>query len=124
MASVLIVDDEQHTRLLIEQTLEELADAGVELLTAADGEEALDVVRNQRPDLVFLDVMLPRRNGYDVCRAIKEDTTLRATYVVMLTAEGQVQDREQGLEVGADRFMTKPFDPDELLDTARSVLGA
>lgn len=123
MTSVLIVDDEQHIRLLIEETLEELADEGVELLTAADGDEALDVVRHQRPELVFLDVMLPRRNGYDVCRAIKQDLGLGSTYVVMLTAKGQLHDREQGLAVGADRFMTKPFDPDELLGTARSVLG-
>ena len=65
MPTVLIVDDEQHIRLLIEQTLEELEDDGVELLTAADGEEALDVVANHHPSLVFLDVMMPKRNGFD-----------------------------------------------------------
>ncbi len=122
MASVLIVDDERHIRLLIEQTLEELEDEGVELLTAADGDEALDVVRHQQPDLVFLDVMMPRRNGYEVCRAIKDELGLVGTYVVMLTAKGQVYDREQGLAAGADRYLTKPFDPDELLATARAVL--
>ena len=72
MPTVLIVDDEQHIRLLIEQTLEELEDEGVELLTAADGEEALIVVANQHPDLVFLDVMMPRQNGFEVCRVIKQ----------------------------------------------------
>jgi len=123
MPSVLIVDDEQHIRLLIEQTLEELEDDGVELLTAADGEEALGVVENQHPELVFLDVMLPKRDGFDVCRTIKQEMGLDATYVVMLTAKGQAYDREEGLAAGADLYMTKPFDPDALLRLAREVLG-
>jgi two-component system alkaline phosphatase synthesis response regulator PhoP len=123
MPTVLIADDEQHIRLLIEQTLEELEDAGVELQTASDGETALDIVRNQRPGLVFLDVMMPKLNGFEVCRAIKGDPTLAATTVVMLTAKGQAYDREEGLASGADRYLTKPFDPDELLDVARTALG-
>jgi two-component system, OmpR family, alkaline phosphatase synthesis response regulator PhoP len=123
MPSVLIVDDEQHIRLLIEQTLEPLEDEGVELLTAGDGEAALDVVDNHRPRLVFLDVMMPKRNGFEVCRVIKHEMGLTDTYVVMLTAKGQAYDRQQGLEVGADVYLTKPFDPDELLDLARGVLA-
>ncbi len=123
MATVLIVDDEQHIRLLIEQTLEELEDDGVELLTASDGEEALAVVEHHRPDLVFLDVMMPRRNGFEVCRAIKQELGLADTYVVLLTAKGQAYDRQQGAEVGADLYMTKPFDPDDLLARAREALG-
>ncbi len=124
MSSVLIVDDEQHIRLLIEQTLEPLEDEGVELLTAPDGEAALDVVEHHRPRLVFLDVMMPRRNGYEVCRAIKHDMGLADTFVVMLTAKGQAYDREEGLNVGADVYLTKPFDPDELLGLARRALAA
>jgi CheY-like chemotaxis protein len=123
MPTVLIVDDEQHIRLLIEQTLEELEEEGVELQTAVDGEAALDVVRNHHPELVFLDVMMPKLNGFEVCRAIKEDPGLASTHVVMLTAKGQAYDREQGLAAGADRYLTKPFDPDELLDVARELLG-
>ena len=123
MPTVLIADDEQHIRLLIEQTLEELEDAGVELQTASDGETALDVVRTQRPGLVFLDVMMPKLNGFEVCRAIKQDPALAGTTVVMLTAKGQAYDREEGLASGADRYLTKPFDPDELLDVARAALG-
>ena len=123
MPSVLIVDDEQHIRLLIEQTLEELEDEGVELQTVSDGETALDVVRTQRPGLVFLDVMMPKLNGFEVCRAIKQDPALAGTTVVMLTAKGQAYDREEGLASGADRYLTKPFDPDELLDVARAALG-
>ena len=123
MPTVLIVDDEQHIRLLIEQTLEDLEDDGVELLTAADGEEALDVVANQRPNLVFLDVTMPKKNGFEVARAIKSDPGLAATTVIMLTAKGQAYDREQGLAAGADGYITKPFDPDDLLRRARKALG-
>ena len=123
MPTVLIVDDEQHIRLLIEQALEELEDDGVELLTAPDGEVALDIVRNQSPELVFLDVSMPKRNGFDTCDAIKHGLGLTDTFVCMLTAKGQAYDRERGLEAGADLFLTKPFDPDELLTIARRALG-
>jgi CheY-like chemotaxis protein len=123
MPTVLIVDDEQHIRLLIEQTLEELEDDGVDLLTATNGDEAVDVVEHHHPALVFLDVMMPKRNGFEVCRVIKRDLGLAGTYVVLLTAKGQAYDHEQGLAAGADLYMTKPFDPDELLRRAREVLG-
>jgi CheY-like chemotaxis protein len=123
MATVLIVDDEQHIRLLIEQTLEALADDGVELMTAADGEEALQVVEHHRPELVFLDVTMPRRSGFEVARAIKGDLGLADTTIIMLTAKGQAYDREAGLAAGADQYVTKPFDPDDLLRRARSALG-
>ncbi len=122
--TVLVVDDEQHIRLLIEQTLEELLDEGVDLYTAADGDEALAVIAAQRPDLVFLDVMMPKRNGLEVCRAVREELGNRDVHIVLLTAKGQAADREQGLAAGADRYLTKPFDPDELLALAREVLGA
>jgi CheY-like chemotaxis protein len=121
--SVLIVDDEQHIRLLIEQALEEILDEGVELYTAADGEEALAVIEAQRPDLVFLDVMMPRRSGLEVTRAVRSDLGLAHAQIVLLTAKGQAHDREEGLAAGADRYLTKPFDPDELLAIARDALG-
>ncbi len=123
MPTVLIVDDEQHIRLLIEQALEELEDEGVQLYTAADGVEALEVVRVHRPEMVFLDVMMPRLNGYETCRAIRTDLGLTETTVIMLTAKGQAYDREHGLEVGANEYLTKPFDPDDLLRRARVALG-
>ncbi len=121
--SVLIVDDEQHIRLLIEQALEDLTDDGVELYTASDGEEALAVIEAQRPDLVFLDVMMPRRNGLDVCRAVRGDLGMSDPHIVLLTAKGQADDRQAGIDAGANRYLTKPFDPDELLAIAREVLG-
>ena len=122
-AKVLIVDDEVHIRTLIEQTLEDLEDEGVELLTTGNGAEALELIEAERPRLVFLDVMLPRMNGFDVCDAIKNKRGLSDVFVVMLTAKGQEFDKQRGAEVGADLYMTKPFDPDELLAKARSVLG-
>jgi DNA-binding response OmpR family regulator len=122
-AKVLIVDDEPHIRSLILQTLEELEDDGVELSTADNGQDALESIRAEKPRLVFLDVMMPKMNGFDVCRAVKGDADLKDVYIVVLTAKGQEVDRQRGEEVGADIYMTKPFDPDELLERAREVLG-
>ena len=121
--SVLIVDDEQHIRLLIEQTLEELLDEGVELYTASDGDEALAAIEAQSPDLVFLDVMMPRRSGLEVARAVRDELGNADIHIVLLTAKGQAVDREAGLAAGANRYLTKPFDPDELLAIAHEVLG-
>lgn len=120
---ILIVDDEPHLRTLIQQALEELEDHGVELLTATNGEEALASIREEEPNLVFLDVMMPRLNGFDVCNTVKNQLGLGHIHIVLLTAKGQEFDRQRGQEVGADLYMTKPFDPDALLAKARSVLG-
>jgi DNA-binding response OmpR family regulator len=119
----LIVDDEPHLRSLIQQTLEELEDQGVELLTAGNGEEALEQIQANRPKLVFLDVMMPRVSGFEVCDRVKNALGLKDVYIVLLTAKGQEFDRQKGQEVGADVYMTKPFDPDALLEKARQVLG-
>lgn len=120
---VLVVDDEAHIRMLIEQTLEDLEDDGVEILTASDGEEAYNIIMEERPNLVYLDVMMPKMNGFDVCQKVKKDSGVNGTYIILLTAKGQEIDRQKGDEVGADLYMTKPFDPDALLDKAREVLG-
>ena len=120
---ILIVDDEPHLRTLIQQTLEELEDDGVELFTATNGEEALETIKEEQPNLVFLDVMMPKKNGFDVCFTVKRELGLGHIYIILLTAKGQEFDRQRGQEVGADLYMTKPFDPDALLEKARSVLG-
>ena len=120
---ILIVDDEAHIRLLLEQTLDPLVDEGVELLTASNGGEALDLITKERPELVLLDVMMPVMNGFDVCKRVKGDESLSSTFVMMLTAKGQELDRVTGAEVGADLDLTKPFDPDDVLRRAASVLG-
>lgn len=121
--AILIVDDEPHLRMLLQQTLEELEDEGVDLLTAANGEEALATIEAERPRLVFLDVMMPKLSGFDVCERAKKTLGLTDVYIVLLTAKGQEFDRQKGMEVGADLYMTKPFDPDALLEKARQVLG-
>jgi DNA-binding response OmpR family regulator len=120
---ILIVDDEAHIRMLIEQTLEELEDEGVEFLTADNGETALEIIESERPNLVFLDVMMPRMNGMQVCQHIKKEKALSDVFIILLTAKGQEIDRLKGQEVGADVYMTKPFDPEILLNKARQVLG-
>ena len=119
---ILIVDDEAHIRSLIEQTLEELEDEGVEFLTAENGEEALEIIQRENPQLVFLDVMMPKMNGMEVCRRVKKELLSDTVFIVLLTAKGQELDRLKGQEVGADVYMTKPFDPEVILAKAREVL--
>jgi two-component system alkaline phosphatase synthesis response regulator PhoP len=120
---ILIVDDEPHIRLLLEQTLEELEDEGVELLTAGNGEEAIEIIKNSKPELVFLDVMMPRMNGFDVCNVVKNNLGIKDVYIIMLTAKGQEFDKQKGREAGADMYMTKPFSPDEVVEKALEVLA-
>ena len=119
---IAIVDDEVHIRSLLEQTLEDL-EGEPEMLMATNGAEGLALIESERPQLVFLDVMMPLMNGYDVCAAVRKNPELAATTIVMLTAKGQEADRVRGLELGANHFVTKPFDPDEILDLARKILG-
>lgn len=119
---LLIVDDEAHIRMLIEQTLEDLEDEGVELLFADNGEKALSLIQEERPNLVFLDVMMPKMNGMEVCQRVKKELNLTEVYIILLTAKGQEVDRQKGLEMGADRYMTKPFDPDEMYAIAEEIL--
>ena len=123
MPKLLIVDDEPHIRLLLEQTLEDLEDEGVEILIADNGESALDLIRREKPGIVFLDVMMPKMNGFDVCNMVKNVAPVEGIYIVLLTAKGQEFDKKKGVEVGADRYMTKPFNPDEIRALAAEVLG-
>lgn len=120
---LLIVDDEPHIRLLLEQTLEDLEDQDVEILTATNGLEALETIQREKPNLVFLDVMMPKMNGYDVCQKVKGELGMTDVYIIMLTAKGQEFDRSRGEGVGADIYMTKPFDPDEILQKSCEILG-
>lgn len=120
---LLIVDDEPHIRMLIEQTLEDLEDDGVELLFAENGEQALHIIEKEKPNLVFLDVMMPKMNGMEVCQKVKKELKLTNVYIILLTAKGQEVDRQKGLDMGADRYMTKPFDPDEMLSIAAEIIN-
>jgi DNA-binding response OmpR family regulator len=108
--------------MLLEQTLEDLEDEGVEFFTAENGEEALEIIKTEKPELVFLDVMMPKMNGMEVCRKVKKELLLTGVFIVLLTAKGQELDRLKGQEVGADVYMTKPFDPEVILAKAKEVL--
>jgi two-component system alkaline phosphatase synthesis response regulator PhoP len=121
-STILIVDDEAFIRLLIEQTLEDFEELGVQIFSTDNGEDALKIIQTEKPALIFLDVMMPKMNGFDVCQIVKHDLKMEAVYIVMLTAKGQELDRLRGEQAGADIYMTKPFDPDELIALANRVL--
>jgi len=108
---VLICDDEPY---ILESVSYLVRAAGYEVFTAEDGEEALATAQRERPALMFLDLMMPRRNGFEVCQALKRDPATRGIHVIILTARGQELDRERGAEVGADEYLTKPFSPRKL----------
>ena len=109
---ILLVDDEPNIRETVSFILEM---EGYRVATAEDGEEALAKARQLQPPVMLLDAMLPRRDGFDVCRTIKADPELSAIKVVMLTALGQKTDQERAMNAGADFYVTKPFDEEDLL---------
>lgn len=119
---ILIADDEAYIRILMEQTLEELEDEGVEFFFAENGRQALELAIQEQPQLIFLDVMMPYVDGLEVCRQIKIGLKLEKSTVVLLTAKGQESDKIKAREVGADAYITKPFDPDLLLKMAKEIL--
>ena len=120
MRKLLIVDDEDGVRALVRMTL----DSGrYEIIEAREGNEALALAREHRPELVLLDVMLPDISGLDVCRELKGDPDLAATTVVMLTARAQTTDLGDAEEAGADGYFTKPFSPIALTRKVEDILG-
>ena len=124
MPKILIVDDDSNIMDLIIATLEELvADYGVELLTAENGEDALEIIKTKNPDLVILDVTMPGISGFEVCNTVKNVLGLKAICILLLTAQSQQVDRQRGDSVGANYYITKPFHPEELLKVVSNVLG-
>jgi len=118
--TILIADDEPY---LIRSLSFVLKKEGYLVETAMDGLAALEKIRRLRPQLVFLDLQLPKMDGFEVCRQIKADTELCKTYIIMLTAKGQDLDRQKGLAVGANEYLTKPFSPKELIKHLQSLLS-
>ena len=118
--TVLVVDDEPFICRSLSFVLRK---GNYHVVEARNGEEALAAVREHKPGLVFMDVMMPKLNGFDVCAAIKQDPDLRTTRVILLTAKGQDSDREVGTRAGADAYMTKPFSPTKILERARELLA-
>lgn len=119
MATVLIVDDEQPIVDLVRFTLE---DEQVRVVEAQDGVQALEVAKAELPDLIFLDVQMPRLSGFEVCRRLREEPGLERTKIVMLTAAAQETDRQRGKAAGADEYLTKPFSPLKLLSLVQALL--
>ncbi len=119
--TILIVDDDAFVRRPLEFILEA---EGFRPILACDGEEGLRKVAEDRPDLVFLDVMMPGRDGFDVCRTLKNDPAYADIPIILLTARGQDHDKERGLALGAEEFMTKPYSPSELVHRVREILEA
>jgi len=118
---VLIADDEPNIVVSLEYLLKR---AGYTVLVARDGQEAIDTLRRERPALVLLDVMMPKKSGHEVCAELRADEALRETKVLMLSAKGRDTDVGKGLGVGADAYMTKPFSTKELGQKVADLLAA
>ena len=121
MRTVLIVDDDPFIRRLIATTLEDVA--GFELIQASDGVEALEVARRDPPAIVFLDIDMPRLNGVEACRSLREDSVTADATIVMLTAASGSEMERAAEDAGADLFLTKPFSPLELLRLVDTIGG-
>lgn len=121
--TILVVDDQAHVRFLLEKVLEPLRNQGVLVVTATNGQDALTLVQALHPQLIFLDVMLPRMDGFEVCRQVKQNWGMQEIYVAIVTVKGEETDERTGMAAGANLYLTKPFDPDQILRTAIEVLG-
>ncbi len=117
---ILVVDDEARVLAVIQKRLES---AGYEVITAMDGTEGLKKAREENPDLIILDLILPKLNGYQVCAILKRDSYYKKIPILMLTARSQERDIEEGMRVGADAYMTKPFKNEVLLEQVKQLLA-
>lgn len=117
---ILIVDDEQNIVISLEFLMKR---EGYEVSIANDGEEAVARIRSEQPDLVLLDVMMPKKSGFEVCQEIKSDPALKMVRILMLTAKGRDTEVAKGLAMGADAYMTKPFSTKDLVDKVRTMLS-
>jgi len=120
-ATLLIADDEPNILISLEFLMKR---EGYNVKLARDGQEAIDAIVAHKPDLVLLDVMMPRKTGFDVCQEVRANEQVRATRILMLTAKGRDTDVAKGLALGANAYMTKPFSTKELVEKVRELLGA
>jgi len=118
---ILVADDEPNIVISLEYLMKR---EGYTVLVARDGQEALDTIARERPDLVLLDVMMPSKSGFEICQAVRASEDLQATKILMLTAKGRDTDVAKGLALGADAYMTKPFSTRELVQKVAEMLGA
>jgi len=117
---VLVVDDQVYILHILDFSL---GAEGFDVITATDGEQALSRARAERPDLIVMDIMMPRLDGYETCRRLKSDPATKNIPVLLLTARGREEDRKRGMEAGADDYMTKPFSPNKLITRVSEMLG-
>ena len=120
MAKILIAEDERDIRDLVAFTLRF---AGHEVFTASNGEEAVEMAPKVNPDLILMDVRMPRMTGYEACKVMKADTDLKDIPVVFLSAKGQESEKQQGMEAGAEEYLLKPFAPDQLTQAIKTILA-
>lgn len=120
MAKILIAEDERDIRDLVAFTLRF---AGHEVFTASNGEEALDMAPKVNPDIILMDVRMPRMTGYEACKLMKQNPDLKDIPVVFLSAKGQEAEIQQGLEAGAEEYLLKPFAPDQLTSHVKAILA-
>ncbi len=121
MSTVLVVEDSPTQRQMIAELLKD-SDLSASVVSVSDGVEALEQIKNQRPDLVVLDIVMPRMNGYEVCRQIKTNPKTQDVPVVMCSSKGEDFDIYWGMKQGADAYISKPFEPDELIGTVKQLL--
>ena len=117
---ILVVDDEIYIVHILDFSL---GMEGYEVVTALDGEQALEKVAQQKPDLIVLDIMMPKLDGYETCKALKSKPETKDIPVILLSAKGRNVDQKTGFEVGADDYITKPFSPRKLVDRINAILG-
>ena len=117
---ILVVDDEPN---IVRSLTFVLNKGGYDVSFARDGEQAMTMIRDSKPNILILDVMMPNKSGYEVCKEIKSDPDLRDIHVVMLTAKGRDDDRENALSQGADEYISKPFSPIKILARVKELLG-
>jgi len=121
--SILIAEDDLDSRQLLEDLLKAFRRYDVQVFVACDGEEAVAMAEREHPDLVLLDVMMPGKDGYEVCKAIKENPDLADTYVIMVTSRTSTQDRVQAVIAEADEYLTKPYKVNLILERVQQVLN-
>ena len=117
---ILVVDDEIYIVHILDFSL---GMEGYEVITALDGEQALEKVKNEKPDLIVLDIMMPKLDGYEVCKNIKSSAETQHIPVILLSAKGRNVDQKLGFDVGADDYITKPFSPRKLVERINQLLG-
>lgn len=125
MVKILIVEDEANIRLLMSEILKDINEPRTEIITAENGKTGLEAIKTENPDIVFLDVMMPELDGYEVARAAKKELNLKNVYILLFTAKGNglSSDKQRFIDCGADEYMIKPFDPELILNKAMEIIA-